>query len=215
MTTKHYSFEAANGTVTIDVVGEYRDGSKDIAIEFNGEYAELEEIDAYDDVLDWLLAHGAKLANATAVYFAAQYIERAMIDGTADAADIAAMADEKGEGGCAEWAEARGYFDMIDRPHLIAKAENDCYAVALYDTERGGYVEATDPESLAKGDYGLVDDAADACICATPEHEDPEQWRIIAREQAFDQGIILGNWHDGKPGTSDLGYFVVMEVQAQ
>lgn len=26
MTTKHYSFEAANGAVTIDVVGEYRDG---------------------------------------------------------------------------------------------------------------------------------------------------------------------------------------------
>lgn len=28
MITKHYSFEAANGTVTIDVVGEYQDGSK-------------------------------------------------------------------------------------------------------------------------------------------------------------------------------------------
>lgn len=26
--------------------------------------------------------------------------------------------------------------------------------------------------------------------------------------------IILGNWHDGKPGTDDLGYFDVMEVQA-
>lgn len=109
---------------------------------------------------------------------------------------------------------ANGTVTIINRPHLIAKAENDCYAVAIFDTERGGYVEATDTESLAKGDYELVDDPADALICATPEHEDPEQWRIIAREQAFDQGIILGNWHDGKPGTDDLGYFDVMEVQA-
>lgn len=96
---KSYNFETSMGTVTVSIDGEYSNGCKDISVwvQYDGEekgekdfYAEkyFEDTDNADDVFEWLQAQDVKFLNASAAWFAWNYVQSVMIDHDATEADL-------------------------------------------------------------------------------------------------------------------------------
>lgn len=96
---KRYEFESANkGTVTIDVYGEYRgEYIKDIAVTAQGVYAEFEECDDADAIMQALVDGGVCFDSLRSAAFNREVIQSALIDRDAtveELADEAATWDE-------------------------------------------------------------------------------------------------------------------------
>lgn len=77
-----YRFESANmGTVEVDIIGEWADGSCDIQVRVGDAEAILEECDDADEVMSWLVAQGVGFESRRSMAFNRAVVQGAMIDG--------------------------------------------------------------------------------------------------------------------------------------
>lgn len=108
---KSYEFETKDGcTVSVEVVGEYRDGEKDIAVHCpcGAGYAEFEETDDADAIMEWLVEQGVEFASVRSFNFNRRYIGSVLIDGELTEAQLLDEAAAWGEEYLAGVAEEFG-----------------------------------------------------------------------------------------------------------
>lgn len=105
---KTYRFESVNmGTVSVSVVGEWRDGSKDLQVEVGDSCTEFDEIDggSAEDVIMWLLREGVEFESTRSMWYNSHYIGEVMLDGAATEAQILDDAANKTDDELARWRE--------------------------------------------------------------------------------------------------------------
>lgn len=108
MSKKSYTFTSMNmGDVTVDVVGSYSDGEKDIAVEVGSNYKEFNEIDggSADDIINWLLEVGVKFESDRSMRFNSYYISSVMIDEDSTEYSLLDMASQWTDEDIANWKE--------------------------------------------------------------------------------------------------------------
>lgn len=95
------------GTVSVSVVGEWRDGSKDLQVEVGDACTTFEEIDggSAEDVIVWLLREGVEFDSTRSMWFNAHYIGEVMLDGTATEGQIVDDAAKKSDDDLRRWRE--------------------------------------------------------------------------------------------------------------
>lgn len=110
MRSKTYAFSTENkGDVTVSIVGEWRDGGVDIAVDVDGKgYNEWSEADGgvSSEIIEWLLGEGVEFESTRSMWFNAHYIEQVMIDRTRTEDELLDAAASMSDDSLERWRES-------------------------------------------------------------------------------------------------------------
>ena len=172
---KKYQFETANmGTCTIEIVGDYVDGCKDLAVECGNLYREFDEIDGggVEEIFTWLIKEGVAFERPQSLWANCCIVASVMLDRDSTIIETVDMADKLSVDKLGRFLEDVADWSGDWRVSWQKDGDGGIDGETFHDP-----AQAVQCFFDALGDYSSADDGYTVCLGITwPDDEDGDCW---------------------------------------